>query len=100
MIRPRRKRGKFHRQSVAPSIFAVGDRNDLVPQLAIGLAVKDARRRAYLPFPDPDHNLGIAPDILDPRGRFACFGEQIKNGRRGPQTKSRFRASIPIGHAG
>jgi hypothetical protein len=50
----------------------------LVPQLAVGLAVKNARHRGDLPFPDPDHDLGVLPDVLDPRGGFTRFGEQIK----------------------
>src|SRR5947208_3118045 len=53
------ERGDFHGQSVAPSIFPLGDRRDLVPQLAVALAVKDARRRPNFPFPDPDRNRGV-----------------------------------------
>ena len=78
MSRGQRARSDFHRQPVAPSIFAIGDCSNPVPQLAVGLAVKNARRRANLPLPDPDHNLRIAPDVLDPCGGFACFGDQIK----------------------
>src|SRR5215472_16382543 len=66
------------RQPVPPSIFAIGNCSDLIPQLAVGFAAKDACHRANLPFRDPDSDLGIASDVLDPRGSFAGFGQQIK----------------------
>jgi hypothetical protein len=50
----------------------------LRPQLAVGLAIKDTRGRANAPFLDPDHNFGVAPDVLDPRGTFTCFRKQIE----------------------
>jgi hypothetical protein len=78
MGRAWRKGGDFHRQPVAPFIFAIGDCSNLVPQLAVGLAVKDARRRAKLPFPNADRNRRIAPEVLDPGGGLARFGEQLE----------------------
>ena len=47
-------RGDFDRQPVTPAIFAIGDRRDLVPQLAVERAVKDARRCANGRLPDTD----------------------------------------------
>jgi hypothetical protein len=40
-----------------PSIFPIGDGSDLIQQLAIGVTVEHTRRRADLPFSDPDRNL-------------------------------------------
>ena len=34
-----RKRRNFHRQPVAPSIFAIGNCSDLAPKVVIGVAV-------------------------------------------------------------
>jgi hypothetical protein len=73
-----REWGDFHRQAIAPSIFAIGDGSDLIPQLAIGVMVEHARRRADLPFSDPDRYLGIAPDVVYPLGGFTRFGKQIE----------------------
>jgi hypothetical protein len=69
------KRGDFHRQPVAPSIFAISDFSDLVPQFAISVTVEHTCRCANLPFSDTDGNLGITPDILDPSRRFTCLGK-------------------------
>jgi hypothetical protein len=66
----RRKGGDLHRQPVAPSIFAPSERRDSVPQLAVGLSAKDARRRANLPFSNADHYLPILLYIPDPRGHL------------------------------
>src|SRR6516162_11452263 len=72
------KRSDFHRQPVTPSIFAIGDCSDLVPQFAIGVTVEHTRRSVDPTFPDMDRNLAIAPDVLDPPGRFTRFGKQVK----------------------
>jgi hypothetical protein len=45
------------------------------PQLPVGLVVEYACHRTDLVLSDPDRNLGIAPDILDPSGGFTHFGE-------------------------
>ena len=68
----------FYRKSVAPSIFALGDSGDLVPQSAIGLVVEHARRRVNLMFSDPDRDVWIVPDVFDPSGGLAHLGEQIE----------------------
>ena len=52
--------------------------SNLVPQLAICVTVEHPRGRANLRVSDPDHNIGIAPDILDPPGGITRFGEQIE----------------------
>jgi hypothetical protein len=72
------KRGDFHRRPVAPSIFAIGDRSNLIPEFAVGVTVEHTRRCVNLPFSDPDRNLGIVPDVLDPSSGFTCFGEQVE----------------------
>src|SRR5262249_43185531 len=72
------RRGDLYRQPLAPSVFAISHRGDLVPQFAVDRAVEHMRGRSHLPFSDMDHHLGIASDVLDPCGGFACFGKQIK----------------------
>jgi hypothetical protein len=72
-----RKRRNFHRQPVAPSIFAIGDCRDLAPQVVVGLAVEHSRGRVNLPLPYPNTGFAILPDVLYPSGGFAFFGEQV-----------------------
>jgi hypothetical protein len=73
-----RNRRDLDWQPVAPSIFLISNRGDFAPKSAIGLTVEHARRRLDLPLSDPDHHFGIASDVLDPSGGFACFGEQVE----------------------
>src|SRR5215469_10637501 len=73
-----RKRGDFHRQPLTPSVFAIGDLSDLVPQFAIDETVEHTRRCVSVPFLDTDRNFGIASDVFDPSGRFTRLGKQVE----------------------
>lgn len=39
--------------------------------------VEHSRGSSDSPVANPDRDRGIAPDVLDPAGRFASFGEQV-----------------------
>jgi hypothetical protein len=73
-----RCRPDFHRQPLASAIFAIGDYDHLLPQFAIGVMVKHTRCRINSPFSNPDRDVGLAPDVLDPAGSFTRFGEQVE----------------------
>jgi hypothetical protein len=71
-------RSNLHRQSVAPSVFAIRYRRHLFPQVLIGTSIKYSRRRVSLPLSESNSDPGITPDVLDPPCGFTALGEQVK----------------------
>ncbi len=67
-----------HGEPFAPSILVICDSSDLAPQLPMGVAVQNARNCIQLPLRDPDDDLRIPSDVLDPSDGFATFDEQVE----------------------
>ena len=65
-------------QTVAPAIFAIRDHLHLIPKLPLLSIVEQPCDCLYVVHPEPDADIRVAPDVLDPTGGFAMFGEKVE----------------------